>query len=364
VGDFTRSLQGRWELQEDTHVPLHRSGPSDGPLYTLALPSLAQAQFTTDWSAGIAAQGVVPALAVDGGRNSVVAATLIGQPVTVHKFGPTGTALWQRSLTGAAGRAFDVITDPTGNIVLGGSVLDATGVPQGTLVAKFDAAGNPLWQDVGTGSAQVRELALDTAGNVYALVQAGASGASDVQLVKLGANGARQWVRSYGATAAWTRWCSTAPDSRWSRAPTAPARPWWRRSMRWATRWPRSTPALGAEPGGRSQRRGLCGGRRHRFRGDQVRPGLQRTLAHHGQHQRCGIARGRRRDRQPGDDRVQLPGSGGGCSRPTGAPSGSARPAPPSGRPTWRSALHQASRPLGWASTDGGGDGPQRRACD
>ena len=170
----------------------------------LALPALAQAQaqtpFTPDWSASLAAQVVAPALAVDSGRNSVLAATRIGLPVTVHKFGPTGTALWQRSLTGAASRAFDVTTDVAGNIVLGGAVLDATGVPQGTLLAKFDAAGNPLWQDVGTGSAQVRELALDAAGNVYALVQAGSSGASDVQLIKLGADGVRQWVRSFGAT--------------------------------------------------------------------------------------------------------------------------------------------------------------------
>ena len=170
----------------------------------LALPSLAQAQtaFAPDWSASIASQVVAPALAVDSGRNSVVAATLNGQPVAVHKFGPTGTALWQRSLTGAAGRAFDVVTDPAGNIVLGGAVVDATGMPQGTLVAKLDAAGSPLWQDVGTGVALVREIALDSTGNVYALVQAGSSGASDVQLVKLGADGVRQWVRSFGAAVA------------------------------------------------------------------------------------------------------------------------------------------------------------------
>jgi hypothetical protein len=166
----------------------------------LALPSLAQAQLSPDWSASVAAQLIAPPLAVDSGRNSVVAATRIGLPVTVHKFGPTGTPLWQRSLTGAASRAFDVSTDTAGNIVLGGSVLDATGMPQGTLVAKFDAAGNPLWQDVGTSAGQVRELALDTAGNVYVLVQGGSSGVSDVQLVKLGADGARQWVRSFGAT--------------------------------------------------------------------------------------------------------------------------------------------------------------------
>jgi hypothetical protein len=168
----------------------------------LALPSLAQAQLTPDWRVDLAAQVIAPALTVDSGRNSVLAATRIGLPVTLHKFGPTGAALWQRSLTGAAGRAFDVTTDATGNIVLGGSVVDATGMPQGTLVAKFDAAGNPLWQDVGTGTAQVRELTLDSAGNVYALVQAGSSGASDVQLVKLGADGTRHWVRSFGATVA------------------------------------------------------------------------------------------------------------------------------------------------------------------
>lgn len=172
----------------------------------LALPALAQAQtsppLVPDWSASLAAQVVAPALAVDSGRNSVLAATRIGLPVALHKFGPTGTVLWQRSLTGPASRAFDVVTDTAGNTVLGGSVLDASGVPQGTLVARFDAAGNLLWQDVGTGVAQVRELALDAAGNVYALVQAGSSGASDVQLVKFGANGARQWVRSFGATVA------------------------------------------------------------------------------------------------------------------------------------------------------------------
>ncbi len=114
----------------------------------LALPALAQAQtsapFVPDWSASLAAQVVAPALAVDSGRNSVLAATRIGLPVALHKFGPTGAALWQRSLAGPASRAFDVVVDTAGNTVLGGSVLDASGLPQGTLVARFDAAGNLL----------------------------------------------------------------------------------------------------------------------------------------------------------------------------------------------------------------------------
>jgi hypothetical protein len=166
----------------------------------LALPSLAQAQLSPDWSASVAAQVPAPALAVDAGRNTVLAATLPGQPVTVTKLGPTGTQLWQRSLGGAASRAFDVVTDSTGGIVLAGAVLDANGLPAGTLVARLDAAGNPQWQDLGSTTAQARELALDASGNVYALVQAGnASTGTDVQLVKFSAAGVRQWTRSIGA---------------------------------------------------------------------------------------------------------------------------------------------------------------------
>ncbi|MFP8780405.1 hypothetical protein [Hydrogenophaga sp. RWCD_12] len=169
-----------------------------------ALPSFAHAQLVPDWSASVAAQVVAPALAVDGGRNSVVAATLLGLPVVVHKFGPTGTELWQRSLAGAgvASRAFDVVTDATGSIVLGGAVVDATGMPLGTLVAKLDAAGNTLWQDAATTApAQVREVALDASGNVYALVQAGtAATGPELQLVKYSAGGVRQWMRTYGAS--------------------------------------------------------------------------------------------------------------------------------------------------------------------
>lgn len=166
------------------------------------LPSMAQAQFTPDWSNGVVSQLPAPALAVDKDRNSVVAATQGGLPVTVHKFGPTGTLLWQRSLTGAASRAFDVATDGGGNIVLAGAVLDASGMPQGALVSKLDAAGNPLWQDaVTTPQAQVHELALDAGGNVYALVQAATAAGPEAQLLKYGADGARQWVRGFGATA-------------------------------------------------------------------------------------------------------------------------------------------------------------------
>ena len=67
---------------------------------------MAQAQLAPDWSASVPAQVPAPALAVDSGRNSVLAATLNAQPVTVYKFGPTGAVLWQRSLTGGASRAF------------------------------------------------------------------------------------------------------------------------------------------------------------------------------------------------------------------------------------------------------------------
>ena len=167
-----------------------------------AAPALAQ--LAPDWSVSVPSSVPAPVLAVDGGRNSVLAATLSAQPVTVHKFGPTGAVLWQRSLTGPASRAFDVVTDAAGNILVGGAVLDASGLPVGTLVAKLDAAGNTLWQDtVSTAPAQVRELALDASGNVYALVQAGsASTGPELQLFKYSAAGVQQWVRTFGARTA------------------------------------------------------------------------------------------------------------------------------------------------------------------
>lgn len=168
-----------------------------------ALPSLAQAQLSPDWSASVAAAVPAPAMAVDGGRHTVLAATLSGQPVTVSKFGPSGALLWQRSLGGAASRALDVVTDGAGGIVLAGAVLDAGGLPAGSLVAKLDAAGHLLWQDVGQGTAQVRELAQDAAGHVYALVLAGsAASGTDVQLLKYSAAGVRLWSRSVGAALA------------------------------------------------------------------------------------------------------------------------------------------------------------------
>lgn len=170
----------------------------------LALPSIAQSQaaFAPDWSASVVAHVPAPAMAVDAGRNTVLVATQSGLPATVHKFGPAGTLLWQRSLGGSASRVFDVVTDSSGQIVLAGAVLDASGYPVGTLVARLDAAGNPLWQEAVTAPAQVRELALDAAGNVYALVQGSAAGVPEVQLVKYSAAGVRQWSRSFGAALA------------------------------------------------------------------------------------------------------------------------------------------------------------------
>mgnify|MGYP001757362160 CR=1 FL=1 len=184
-------------------IATSRSGLRTTVLVSLAWPALALAQLAPDWSASVEAQGIPPALAVDGAGNSLVVATRTAQPVMVHKFGPGGALLWQHSLAeaGVAGRAFDAVADAGGQVVIAGTVVDAAGVAQGALVARLNASGQPLWVDAGsTPAAHARELALDASGNVYALLHVATAAGLDVQLVKYGSGGVRQWVRSFGAT--------------------------------------------------------------------------------------------------------------------------------------------------------------------
>ena len=105
-------------------IATSRSGLRTTVLVSLAWPALALAQLAPDWSASVEAQGIPPALAVDGAGNSLVVATRTAQPVMVHKFGPGGALLWQHSLAeaGVAGRAFDAVADAGGQVVIAGTV--------------------------------------------------------------------------------------------------------------------------------------------------------------------------------------------------------------------------------------------------
>ena len=98
-------------------------------------------------------------------------------------------------------RVNDLATDAAGNLLVAGTLVDATGMPLSPLVAKLDPTGNLLWQDANLSTpGQARQLALDAAGNVYSLQSVRTAAGQDMQLVKFGPDGVRLWSRSFGAT--------------------------------------------------------------------------------------------------------------------------------------------------------------------
>jgi hypothetical protein len=178
------------------------------------------------------------AIAADGQGNVIVAGGFVGvadfgggslqsaggADVFAAKFAVDGTLLWVRSFGDPADQMADsVAVDGDGNIVLTGSFAGAIDFGGGFLhsaggqdvfVVKLDANGAHLWsKSFGDGSDQLGAgIAVDGAGDLIvtgsffgtadfgggALVSAGDS---DVFLVKLDANGGHLWSKSFGGPA-------------------------------------------------------------------------------------------------------------------------------------------------------------------
>jgi PKD repeat protein len=169
----------------------------------LVLPQWAHAQLAPDWTTIVTTLDP-PALALDASRNSFVSSYARGEPAQIQKLSPLGAVLWQRGLTavGVGSRVEDLATDAAGNLLVVGTLVDAIGVPLGPLVAKLDPAGNLLWQDANLATPGVAgQLALDATGHVYTLQSVRTAAGQDMQLVKFGPDGVRQWSRGYGARA-------------------------------------------------------------------------------------------------------------------------------------------------------------------
>ncbi len=141
------------------------------------------------------------AVAVDGSGNIVVGgysseainfgcgvlSTAAGEDPVLFKLDPAGNCLWSKAFkvttVGVSNEVFGLAVDGAGNIYalvtfygavdLGGGVLTSAGQSD-IAVAKFDASGNYQWAHVyGDASLQLGyNLALDPAGNV---IVAGAS---------------------------------------------------------------------------------------------------------------------------------------------------------------------------------------------
>lgn len=131
------------------------------------------------------------------------------------KYDVDGNRLWTRQIgTSAPDNAYQVVTDATGNIYIGGDTagnLDGN-LSSGSLdmfVIKFDTDGNRLWtrQFGGSGQDSAWDIARDHSGNVYLSGTTMNShdgqpvnGFSDALLVKYDTDGNRLWARVFGTT--------------------------------------------------------------------------------------------------------------------------------------------------------------------
>lgn len=137
-------------------------------------------------------------LALDKANNAYVAGAVPWSSITLTKYSPTGSVLWQRSFSNPSTgvRPSWVTVDSAGNAIVVGSIVRATGLnPFGRIVLKYDAAGNLLWQEViqrlGTGTDRVLT---DAANNVYVL----GNGLSELDNItmKYAPDGTRLWQRT------------------------------------------------------------------------------------------------------------------------------------------------------------------------
>ncbi|MES2714240.1 MAG: PKD domain-containing protein [Pseudomonadota bacterium] len=172
-------------------------------LLAACLATTARAQIAPDWSAlSAATQGV--ALAVDTASHSYAASSVANGAITLTRRSPAGQTLWQRSLAsaGALSRSTSVVADAAGHAIVTGYLVDGAGTAQGAVVAKFDSAGNLLWQEVTPGAqGHAWRAGTDSSGNVLVLSRQARAGSTvmDMVLTRYTATGQRQWARSVGA---------------------------------------------------------------------------------------------------------------------------------------------------------------------
>src|SRR5262249_3898318 len=177
-------------------------------LLTAAPPSHAQGGTGFTWVHTLTPPGPNPMgqaarVAMDSQGNVIAVGQVnefdVGQLFTVAKFDPAGNLVWQRTL--GLGVAQAVVVDRGDNIIAGGYVF--TSGPNNSLVAKWDPQGNLLWR--GTLETDPRipssilALALDSSNNVIAGGGIGPNSSGDWAVAKFqAADGTRLWLRRGG----------------------------------------------------------------------------------------------------------------------------------------------------------------------
>ena len=165
---------------------------------TFLMSWAAQAQTLPDWT-NVQANTIGAQIATDAQSNSMVAGTVAGVGMQLTKLSPAGAVLWQRNLpaAGTTARATSVAVDAGGNAVLTGFLMDSTGYAGGSVVARFDAAGNLLWQDLQPALFSIAwHAVVDGTGHVNVIGQQVTGGVQLATLTRYSAAGVPLWVRT------------------------------------------------------------------------------------------------------------------------------------------------------------------------
>lgn len=168
---------------------------------TFLMSWAAQAQTLPNWT-NVQAGTTGARIATDAQSNSLVAGTVAGVGIQLTKLSPAGAMLWQRSLpaAGTTARATSVAVDAGGNALLTGFLMNTSGYVDGGVVARFDAAGNLLWQDVQPGQySPALHAVLDGNGGSYVLGRRMPGTVPEATITRYSATGTRLWVQTWGA---------------------------------------------------------------------------------------------------------------------------------------------------------------------
>lgn len=145
-------------------------------------------------------------VAVDNAGNSIVAGTALGNGVEIItlKYNQAGDLQWSKLFNDPAGSAaaYDLVTDPAGNIYLTGNTGNSISSEKNILTIKYSPAGDSLWVRKYNGPVNGNDaghsITLDASGNVYvAGYSEGAGTNKDYMIIKYDQNGNEIWTSRY-----------------------------------------------------------------------------------------------------------------------------------------------------------------------
>ena len=143
-------------------------------------------------------------LVVDSSNNVYLcgyhSATSTSNDIIIAKYNPQGTLQWSKTW-GVSNRneeAHDIELDSSGNIYITGYTSDESSA----LLAKFDNAGNEIWNRKWSAGAEEKGLSLDldSSGNIYISGSVRTYTSSGTLFLVYGTDGVFQWVWDQGTT--------------------------------------------------------------------------------------------------------------------------------------------------------------------